>query len=81
MREFHQAESLFHLALALPSGIDRAPGSPLNCAGDAELLREVSALLDARVRMEGATRAEESIPSPRVSLGLIVPSICSDAGA
>jgi hypothetical protein len=50
MRDFDKAESLFHQALGLPEP-DRLTWLEARCAGDVDLLDEVSSLLDAHKEM------------------------------
>jgi serine/threonine protein kinase len=62
MSEFEKVESLFHEALLLPAGVDRAGWMRERCQGDGELLEEVQSLLDAHTKITaGAAAATPAI--------------------
>src|SRR5437660_11571761 len=58
MFEFERVESLFHEALLLPAGVDRAAWMRERCQGDGELLEEVQSLLDAHTKITAGVAAE-----------------------
>ena len=47
----------------IPPDGGRMTGSPVKCAGDPELLQEVSTLLDARAHMAGGHGCRVPLPS------------------
>jgi len=57
-----QIEQVFHETMDLPQGVDRGEWLAKRCAGDEELLREVSSLLDANARMAGWEAKSEEPP-------------------
>ena len=57
-----QIEQVFHETINLPEGADRAGWLAKRCAGDEDLLREVSSLLDANARMAGWEAKSEEPP-------------------
>ncbi|HEV3201789.1 MAG TPA: protein kinase [Bryobacteraceae bacterium] len=59
-------KSLFHLALELPEGTDRAPWLQSRCAEDRILLEEVSSLLEAHAEMRRGPAAIPAAPAPAV---------------
>jgi serine/threonine protein kinase len=57
-----QIEQVFHETINLPEGVDRAEWLAKRCAGDEDLLREVSSLLEANARMAGWEANSEEPP-------------------
>jgi hypothetical protein len=49
---FAQTETLFHQALALPTGEDCVPWLQSRCGEDVELFQEVLSLLEAQAEMK-----------------------------
>ena len=69
-----QIEQVFHESMNLPQGVDRAEWLANRCAGDEELLREVSSLLDANARMTGwEAKSEEPAGLPAGLFGVYRP--------
>src|SRR6266849_2767444 len=66
MFDFERVESLFHEALLLPPGVDRAAWLEGRCQGDGDLLIEVRSLLDARAKMTQGEVATAAIPKAAI---------------
>ena len=67
MPDLGKIESLFHQALAMPADAERLAWLTAHCAGDPELLREVSSLLTARAQLEAAV--PQAPPAPLALFG------------
>jgi eukaryotic-like serine/threonine-protein kinase len=71
MPPFDRVESLFHDSLLVPPGADRVAWVEAQCLDDRDLLREVSALLEAHAEMKASTRltAQPAPGIPTASFG------------
>ena len=66
MPTINQVEAVFHDALGLPEGADRAAWLGRRCGDDAELKAEVSSLLAAHDAMATQPEPAEANPEPVV---------------